>query len=82
MPVAVLDAANVRKIDGGWARTVSGERYSVSIFLTTITIGPYVLRGIEVLGNDKTDEVIVGRDVLNQLIITLNGLAQVVDVTD
>ena len=33
-------------------------------------------------GNGQTNEVIVGRDVLNQLVVTLNGLAGETTVSD
>ena len=81
VPSAILSAAGVRKIDEAWARTVSGERYSVSVFAATVIIGVYVLHAVELLANDKTDETIVGRDVLNQLIVTLDGPASVVEVS-
>lgn len=82
IPLAVLSAAGVRKIDEAWARTVSGERYPVSVFVATITIGAYILDAVELLANDRTDEVIIGRDVLNQLIVTLNGPATIVEISD
>lgn len=81
IPAAILHAIGARKIDEAWARTVSGERYPVSIFVVTLTIGDYTLPDVELLANDRTDEIIVGRDVLNQLIVTLNGPAALLEVS-
>jgi hypothetical protein len=37
---------------------------------------------IQVVGDTEGEEAILGRDVLNQLIVTLNGLASVVEISD
>jgi hypothetical protein len=36
---------------------------------------------MEVIAELQDDEVILGRDVLNQLIVTLNGLASAVEIS-
>jgi len=41
-----------------------------------------MIYGIDAIANEQTEEVIVGRDVLNQLVVTLNGLAQVIEITN
>lgn len=69
IPATILTDIGARKIDEGWARTVFGERYPVPIYTVTITIGEYVLRGIELVANERTDEIILGCDVLNELIL-------------
>ena len=37
---------------------------------------------VEVIGRQGVDEIVIGRDVLNQLIVTLNGLAHVTEISD
>jgi hypothetical protein len=39
-------------------------------------------KSIFLLGRSQTTEVIFGRDVLNQLIVTLNGLAFITEISD
>jgi hypothetical protein len=51
------------------------------VFAATVTIGVYTLHAVELLANEKTDETIVGRDVLNQFIVTLDGSSSVVEVS-
>jgi hypothetical protein len=34
-----------------------------------------------VVGSEQLDEAILGRDVLNQLVVTLNGLASAVEIS-
>lgn len=65
-----------------WARTVTGERYLVDLYGVTLILGGEVLHGIEVIANERTDEVIAGRDVLNQLLVTLDGPGKTVQVGD
>lgn len=54
----------------------------VDIFLVTVMIGTIAVTGVEVAAIDEDEMPIVGRDVLNQLIVTLNGLAGVVEISD
>lgn len=51
------------------------------MFAVDLSIGSYTFPGTEVIANVQTDEVVVGRDVLNQLIPLLNGLANIVEVS-
>jgi hypothetical protein len=45
-------------------------------------VGSYRQGRLEVVGDTLNNEVIIGRDALNHLIVTLNGLAHIVSVTD
>ena len=81
IPLTILQRISARKIDGRWARNISGIRYRVSMFMVDLSIGSYVFPSTEVIANQQTDEIVVGRDVLNQLILVLNGLAYVVEVS-
>ena len=82
IPPNLLRNVGARKLDSRWARNVSGIRYRVSMYLVTLTIGTLTFYGIEAIANNQTDEVIVGRDVLNQVVVTLNGLAYEVQIAD
>jgi hypothetical protein len=82
IPPALLRNVDARKLDSRWARNVSGIRYRVSMYLVTLTIGSLTFYGVEAIANNQTNEVIVGRDVLNKVVVTLNGLAYEVRVAD
>lgn len=82
IPVRILREIGARKADERWLRDLSGISYRVTLYKVRIRIGSLVLYGIEVVGREGISEVIVGRDVLNQLIVTLNGLAQVTEISD
>ncbi len=82
IPLAVLQSIGARKIDDRWVRDAHGLRYPVATYAVQLRLGSLMLYGIEVIGRKGTDEVLVGRDVLNQLVVTLNGLALVSHIAD
>lgn len=73
LPVSLLRQINARRGEVAWARSVTGQRYQVNLYQVTISIGEYTMRGVEVIANEHTEEVIWGRDVLNQLYVVLDG---------
>ena len=82
IPASVLRTIGAREIDERWIRDLSGVRYPVVIYAVQLQIGSLTLSSMEIVGQERTNEVIVGRDVLNQLLITLNGLAHITEVRD
>ena len=78
LPVSILRQINARRGEVAWARSVTGQRYQVNLYQVnlyqvTVSIGEYTMRGVEVIANEHTGEVIWGRDVLNQLYVVLDG---------
>jgi hypothetical protein len=82
IPQRTLEAIGARKMDARWVRDLSGIRHLAPIYGVQVQVGDLHLSGIEVIGRTGTTEVIVGRDVLNQMIVTLNGLAHVTEIHD
>ena len=82
IPLPILRAIKARETDDRWVRDVSGLRYPVPIYMVQLQIGEFILPSMEVVGRSGTNEVIVGRDVLNQFIVTLNGLANITEIQD
>ncbi|HXF64875.1 MAG TPA: hypothetical protein VNK95_24830 [Caldilineaceae bacterium] len=54
----------------------------VDLSVVSLRIGRQVQREVEVVGDTEYQEVILGRNVLNHYIVTLNGLAGVVEISD
>ena len=75
IPVQILRAAGARYVEQRQMRGVVGQAVRVNLYLTAVHLGGYVLHGIRVIGLDHPDEAIIGRDVLNQLELVLNGPA-------
>lgn len=82
IPLSILRAMGAREVDRRWVKDLAGIRYSVGVFGVQILIGDIVMPTMEVVGRAGIDDTIIGRDVLNQLIVTLNGLAYVTDISD
>jgi predicted aspartyl protease len=67
--------------------TLSGSLDRVRIYGVTVHIGEHTVYGVRAVGlpvtlNPTADEIIIGRDVLNQLRITLDGPGEVVEIHD
>lgn len=50
------------------------------VYLATIQIGTFQIHGVRILADQQYDEAILGRDVLNHLIVTLNGPGHTVEI--
>lgn len=81
LPIDVLTTVGARFIETRRMRGVTGHTLTVDMYLVTVQVGAYVLPGIEAIAVTEEAEAILGRDVLNQFVISLNGLAQVVEFT-
>lgn len=81
LPIDALTAVGARYIETRRMRGITDHTLTVDLYLVTVQIGPYVLPGTEAIAVTEEAEAILGRDVLNQFAISLNGLAQVVAFT-
>ena len=61
-------------------RSPWGERYPVNVYLLDVEVGDLRLPLIEVVADDRGDEVILGRNVLNRLVMVLDGPRQVLEI--
>lgn len=77
-----MRSIGARVVDRRWVRDLAGIRYAVAVYAVQLQIGEFSMPQMEVIGREGITEIIIGRDVLNQLIITLNGLAFVTEVSD
>lgn len=75
LPVDLLQQVRASFHETKMMRGVTGHRVAVDTYFVTIQVGPYEIGGVEALGMVEGAEVILGRDVLNQLEITLHGPA-------
>ncbi len=54
-------------------RSQWGERHRVLLYLVDVQIDNLTLPGIEVVGDELSDEIVIGRDILNRLQVLLDG---------
>jgi len=81
LPIDVLQTAGGRYITTRKMRGVAGRPIAVEMYLVKLFIGPLTFLGIEAVAMTPNSDAILGRDVLNQMIVTLNGLANVVELS-
>lgn len=80
VPRDILLNLNVTPLRGGYVSSQWGDRRRIDLYDVDIRISNFILYAIEVIADPNSNEIIVGRDVLNQLELTLNGPAQVVEI--
>ena len=70
---SLLEGIQATFADDAHLRSQWGERRRVRLYVVDVKIGDWVLPSITVVGDDRSSELIVGRDVLNRLRILLDG---------
>jgi predicted aspartyl protease len=76
----IIPIAIVRELQAGVVtlKTIRGYasgRRTVRTYLIDLKVGPFTLPGVEIVGDDAVDTVLLGRDVLNKLRLLLDGPA-------
>jgi hypothetical protein len=82
IPMQFLRRVRARKGEKAWMRGPALQRMQVDRYWVAIRVGGHMTIHVQVVGDNQGEESILGRDVLNQLIVTLNGLAAVVEISD
>jgi hypothetical protein len=80
IPIAYLRRIRAQRGIQKWLRGMSADRRRVTMYSVFLQLGPFNFY-LPVVGDDLYDEPIIGRDVLNHLIVTLNGLANMVEIS-
>lgn len=80
IPARWLDQVQARRSERAWMNTAAGTRRIVSLYVISLRIGDYEQRALSVIAG-VSEEAMIGRDVLNHLIVTLNGLSSVTEMT-
>ncbi len=80
VPLRHLRLLQTQADDRKYLRSQCGERRLVDIYFVDVGIGDVRLPLIEVIADDLGDEIILGRNVLNQLRVVLDGPQGIVDV--
>jgi predicted aspartyl protease len=81
LPIRHLQAAGVEKVGKARMRWGGHLGQVYDVYLAVVTIGALQVPGIRILADEHRDEPVLGRDVLNYLVVTLNGPASVVEIS-
>ncbi|MBK8989822.1 MAG: hypothetical protein IPM39_27805 [Chloroflexi bacterium] len=80
-PIDALQAAGGRYVGRRQMRGITGRPIIVETYLVKLCIGPFEFPGVEAVAMAPNSEALIGRDVLNLMVVTLNGLAHVVELS-
>ena len=81
LPITVVRNVGARFVRKQRMRGVVGEFVEVSRYRVEVEIGGERLRRILAVGTDAETEFILGRDVLNHLIVTLDGIGSETEIS-
>jgi hypothetical protein len=79
-PLELLDEIGALSVGTAVMRGVWGHGRRVDVFMVNIEIGSHHLPGIRVAGVSEATEIILGRNVINQIKIVLNGPANMLEI--
>lgn len=82
IPIDVLETIGARYVGEARIRGVIGDSQRVDVYVVTAQIGSHIVRGIRAVASPSNSEIILGRNAINQLVITLNGLANTTEILD
>jgi predicted aspartyl protease len=80
VPIDILEGLGARYVGDAIIRWLWGVSNPVDIYLVSVIVGPQTVHGVRVIAVPEDSEIILGRNVLNHLIVTLNGLAGVTEI--
>ena len=63
-------------------RGITGARQAVETYLARVKVGSHVVVTSDAIALSQDQDAILGRDVLNQLTITLDGPALIVEIAE
>ena len=81
VPVDLLDEIGARLVGAARIKGILGDSQVADIYLVSLRVGPHLLSTLRVVAAAEGDEIILGRNVLKQLVVTLNGLASAVEIS-
>ena len=80
MAIDILQLINAKPIDHIRVLSLFGASRSTELYVVDLHIGVHHIHAVEVAALTAKEENIMGRDVLNHLVVTLNGLAGVTEI--
>jgi predicted aspartyl protease len=82
VPADLLEQIGAVSVSTGRLLWLWQESRTVNIYLVQMRIGPYWLRSVRVAGVPAGTDFVLGRNVLNQMVVTLNGQAGMVEIPE
>lgn len=75
IPLSILKQINARRSSQAIFRSITGASQIADIYEVSLQVGPHTFHKVRVVADRHNSMMILGRDILNHLVVTLNGLA-------
>ncbi|MCB9431256.1 MAG: retroviral-like aspartic protease family protein [Ardenticatenaceae bacterium] len=82
IPLRYLRQLRARKGQTKWLLGTAGGRYEVDLYTIAVQVGQHRALYLDVVGTERRDEVIVGRDLLNQYVVKLDAPSHTVEISE
>jgi hypothetical protein len=82
LPIQVLQAVGAQYIETRYIRGVTGTRQAAETFLAIIQVGPQLVVTSDAIAVVQGEDTILGRDVLNSLVVTLDGPSHMTEIAE
>jgi hypothetical protein len=82
VPVNLLAQIGARSVGSGRLTWLWQESRRVKTYIMELQVGPHRLPAIRVAGVPAGTDLVLGRNVLNRLLVTLNGPAETTELSD
>lgn len=82
VPITYLKAIQAKEVYQTQLRMHWGEPHTVIVYLVDLIVAGQRLPAIDVVSDDYADQLLLGRNVLNKLILLLNGPNHQTDVLE
>jgi hypothetical protein len=82
VPLSQLRAIKAHRAGQVILRTVTGAPTVVDIYEVALQVGPHLFSYVRVAADKHNTLIVLGRDILNHLVITLNGLASATELLE
>ena len=80
VPTRYLRKIGAKRMSRARARSVWGDTKQVDLYLVSLSLNGLRFNALRVLADNRGDEIIIGRFVLNRLKIILDGPAAMVEI--
>jgi predicted aspartyl protease len=82
IPISTLKKIGARRAEKRRVRGIAGFSYIVDTYFVSLQVGTFHASYVIAITDQQNGQMILGRDVLNEFIVTLNGLANLVEISD
>lgn len=81
MPLTALTAIEAEYLETKRVRGLFGHARNADLYLVDVQLGDYRVPAVRVIGVPSGETAIIGRDILNHLIVVLDGIALITEIS-